>query len=151
MRKNQYSLEIRAITAAETLNLRHSLLRPQQTLKECEYVGDALPTTLHLGAFWGGELVGIATLLNQDSEEKFQLGVWRLRGMAVREDYRGRGIGGGLLKALIAHFKGQGGLRFWCNARTSAVKFYSKFGMSPEGEEFVIPPIGPHFVFRLDE
>ena len=143
------AIEIRRITAEETLHLRHKILRPHQTLKDCQYVGDHLSSTLHLGAYRANELVGIATLLNQNAEENVQFGVWRLRGMAVLENCRNKGVGGALLRALIAHFREQGGSRFWCNARTSAVNFYSKFEMSPEGEEFDISPIGPHFVFSL--
>jgi hypothetical protein len=33
----------------------------------------------------------------------------------------------------------------WCNARTSAVGFYSKLSWEIAGAEFDIPDVGPHF------
>jgi hypothetical protein len=37
----------------------------------------------------------------------------------------------------------------WCNARTPAVGFYEKLGFSTIGEEFELPPIGPHYLMEI--
>jgi hypothetical protein len=37
----------------------------------------------------------------------------------------------------------------WCNARSPVVGFYAREGFATEGEEFVLPSIGPHFLMSL--
>ena len=53
---------IRQISADEMRPLRHEILRPGQTYEETLYPGDDAADTVHLGAFDGGRLVGIASL-----------------------------------------------------------------------------------------
>ena len=36
------------------------------------------------------------------------------------------------------------GTGIWCNARTTAVRFYARSGFRRTGEEFDMPAIGPH-------
>jgi len=73
-------------------------------------------------------------------------GAWRLRGMAVREDLRGHGIGRLVLQDCIAHIASQGGTYLWCNARPPVLDFYRKLGFEAVGEEFYKPVTGPHYV-----
>ncbi|MGI8984402.1 MAG: GNAT family N-acetyltransferase, partial [Acidimicrobiales bacterium] len=66
--------------------LRHRVLRPGQAFGETAYAGD--DTAVHLGAFAGDGLVGIASLYRQDCAGG-PAGGWRLRGMATDAGARG--------------------------------------------------------------
>lgn len=131
-------VELRAVDAATTRPLRREVLRPHQAAETIVYDAEDAPSTLHVGAFLDGELVGTATI-HADGP-----GIHRLRGMAVREGFRDRGIGALLLQRCVEHATGLGGQRIWCNARTAAARFYSRHGFVEVGETFDLPDIGPH-------
>lgn len=69
---------------------------------------------------------------------------WRLRGMATREDFRGRGLGRSLLDACVAHVAAHGGGFLWCSARLPARRFYARAGFEEFGDEYDEPNIGRH-------
>src|SRR4051794_11884594 len=110
---------IRAVSAAETRLLRKEVLRPHQTLDEVGFAGDEVPGAAHFGAFVNGQMVATATVHPEDDE-------WRLRGMATRAEFRGRGLGGELVQACVDHVRQAGGTRIWCNARLKAADFYRR-------------------------
>jgi predicted GNAT family N-acyltransferase len=128
---------IRPVTAAETRPLRKEVLRPHQRLDEVGFAGDGVEGAAHFGAFVNGEMVATATVHPDE-------GGWRLRGMATRDGFRGRGLGGALVEACIAHAQASGGTMMWCNARLKAADFYRRYGFEARGEVFELPQIGPH-------
>ncbi len=136
---------IRRISTEEIRPLRHRILRPGQTYEETLYSGDDLDDTVHLGAFDGERLVGIASLYREDRPGG-PSGGWRLRGMATGAEVRGAGYGAGLLSACIEHVTASEGAELWCNARMPAVGFYRRAGLEVVGEEFDVTGIGPHVV-----
>jgi predicted GNAT family N-acyltransferase len=140
---------VRSITAAETRPLRQEILRPHQRIEDLVYDGDHAPETKHFGAFQERNLVGIASIYCDPpgptgSAPRDRSRCFRLRGMAVRPELRGTGIGGLLLEACLAHIRKQGGAYFWCNARLTAQRFYENHGFIARGEVFELPGIGPH-------
>ncbi|MDB5036611.1 MAG: family N-acetyltransferase [Bacteriovoracaceae bacterium] len=140
--------EIRQISSKETGPLRHKILRPTQDFRMTRYSGDDLQDAFHMGAFLENRMIGTASIYREDFED--QKNGWRIRGMAIEEDYRGRGVGQKLLHSLIAHSKNNQGNYIWFNARTPAVGFYEKSGFEKVGSEFELPEIGPHFVMKMD-
>ena len=128
---------IRPVSAAETRPLRKEVLRPHQRLDEVGFAGDGVEGAAHFGAFVNGEMVATATVHPDE-------GGWRLRGMATRDGFRGRGLGGALVEACIAHAQASGGTMMWCNARLKAADFYRRYGFEARGEVFELPQIGPH-------
>ena len=144
-------MEVRPVGADDVRPLRHSILRPGQAWEDTTYPGDHDPATVHLGAFEGERLVGIASLYREPRPGAAdRADAWRLRGMATAEDARGRGAGRALLAACVAHVAAHGGGELWCNARTPAAGFYRAAGFSMLSGEFEIPGIGPHVVMSLD-
>lgn len=138
---------IRRIAAAETRPLRQRVLRPDQPFGYTLYAGDEDPSTVHLGAFAGGRLVGVASLYREPRPGAGEVaGGWRLRGMATAPEVRGRGHARAMLAACIDHVGGCGGGELWCNARTPAAGFYRTAGFEVVGDEFEIDGIGPHVV-----
>lgn len=67
--------------------------------------------------------------------------------MAVRKAYRGSGIGGRILEALIREAAGRGDGVVMLNAQIHAEAFYARYGFVREGEEFMEAGI-PHIAMR---
>jgi GNAT superfamily N-acetyltransferase len=130
------------VTLEQTRPLRREVLRPHQSLEE---VAAGEPEgAFAVGAFAEGELVAVGFVVPDG-----QPGDWRIRGMATVAAMRGRGAGGAVLAALIAHASAAGALRIWCYGRSPARSLYERAGMRAASEEFDLPQIGPHFVMEL--
>lgn len=70
--------------------------------------------------------------------------------MAVREEARGKGIGGTVLQALMAEAKKRGDPAVVLSAQTHAEAFYGRYGFVREGDEFMeagIPHVGMRCLF----
>lgn len=141
-------MTVRSISARQTRVLRHALLRPHQPAGAAVYPNDTGPATLHVGAFAGGELVGVASVFSEPPAGQDAPAAWRLRGMATLPAARGAGHAGALLLACVGHAARLGGSLLWCNARTPAAGFYARYGFARVGAEFDLPPIGPHWFMR---
>ena len=63
--------------------------------------------------------------------------------MAVLRDWRGKGVGGAILAALIERAAVRGMTRVVLNAQTHAVPFYARYGFAVSGDEFMEADI-PH-------
>ena len=134
-------LVVREIPIADTRPLRRSILRPHQTLEEL--AAHEPPGAFAAGAFAAGELVSVGFVAPEGEP-----GAWRVRGMATVPPQRGRGAGAAILEALVAHARGHGAKRIWCNARTPARPLYERAGFVVASAEFELPQIGPHFVME---
>ena len=83
------ALTVEDVPLAATAALRSSVLRegrPHEGFPE-----DGEPTTIHLGGFEDGRLVGVATFIPRAGGE------WQLQAMAVDESCQGRGVGRAVL------------------------------------------------------
>jgi enamine deaminase RidA (YjgF/YER057c/UK114 family) len=123
-------LTCRPIDAAETHPLRHAVLHPDRTGDGLVIAGDHDPAALHVGAFLGDDLIGVGSLFPEALPESSLGGTWRIVGMAVRPDLRGKGIGAAMLECLMAHAAGHGAKLAWCNSREAAVSLYRRFGFT---------------------
>jgi GNAT superfamily N-acetyltransferase len=129
--------------------LRQALLHPDRLLEFSIYPADEAASTLHVGAFAAGALVGIASVYHESPPAAADAGAWRLRDMGVAESMRRRGCGSLLLRACLEHVAAQGGSQFWCNARPTAVPFYLAHDFRLREEAFVLPGFGPrYFMWR---
>jgi GNAT superfamily N-acetyltransferase len=137
------TIQVRSVPLPQTRALRHSILRPHQSIKETVA---AEPDGAHaVGAFDGEELIAVG-LIAPDPERP---GSWRVRGMATKAPGRGRGAGTAVLAALLDHARTEGARRVWCNVRTPARSLYERAGFRTVSDEFELPGIGPHFVMEL--
>jgi predicted GNAT family N-acyltransferase len=134
------------ISSSKTHALRHSILRPNQPLKECVYPNDDMKSTKHFGAIDDEELVGIVSVYKETYKEMTMLNSWRFRGMATTEHVRGMGVGKQLLKTAENYMLSQGAQCIWANARIKAIDFYKKLHYQIKGEQFDIKDIGLHYV-----
>ena len=107
--------------------IRHRVLWPDKPIEFCCVEGDS--TALHFGYFLNNQLVSVASVyLNNNSA--------RLRKFATLPEVQGQGIGTKLLNHVLSTIKHEKINHFWCDARESAIEFYKRFGMQPEGNRF---------------
>jgi predicted N-acetyltransferase YhbS len=109
--------------------------------------GDDATDAVHFAAFDGDDLVGAVLVLPRAYPlHPERAGAWQLRGMATTPSRQDEGIGSLLVTALLAELASRGGQLVWCDARTTAVRFYEKHGFVAEGPEFLHSESGiPHY------
>lgn len=132
-------MEIKAIQASETWQIRHEVMWPDQPFEFVQLEEDN--SGLHFGVSADEKLVSIVSCFISDNEMQF-------RKLATLQEYQGQGIAFQLLK-FIFELGNQNNLkRIWCNARIDKKSFYEKLGMkdtfqtfSKLGQEFTIMEI----------
>ena len=134
--------------------LRRQVLRPGQPWSSVNHDYDSWPETFHVAAFGPrGEVAACASFHPDTAPHRpasDPAHTWRLRGMASLPELRGQGYGAAALRYGIAEIRRRGGTLLWCNARSGALGFYLRLGFSVVGDEFEIPPIGPHYVMEIE-
>jgi GNAT superfamily N-acetyltransferase len=136
---------IRLATIDEILDLRWRMLRAGLPRETADFDGDREPGTIHIGAFVPDTAANVAcaSFMHRPWQDE---PAWQLRGMAVRDDHQGKGIGARMLAFAEQSLRGQHhSSQLWCNARTPATRFYEKLGWQKFGHQFDVPTAGPHF------
>jgi len=132
---------IRRVRLEDVIDLRHQVLRQGLPRDAAIFDGDEDPSARHYGAFDGERLIGCATLhLSRWDEAP----AWQLRGMAVADGLRSRGVGHQLLFFIDQDLTDSPVRMLWCNARVPARAFYQKLGWQVVSGTFEIPTAGPH-------
>ncbi len=139
-------IEVKPINAEDTYEIRHRILRPNQPLEACMYETDLLGGEFHLGGYYRGKLISIASFHKAEHSELEGEEQYQLRGMATLEGYREQKAGSTLIRHAEELLRKKGADLLWCNARTSVSGYYEKLGFSEQGEVYDIPPIGPHIL-----
>jgi GNAT superfamily N-acetyltransferase len=121
------AVAIRPIEAAATYALRHAVLWPDKPAAYVQLPEDEAGQ--HFGAFVGDELVSVISLFINGDEARF-------RKFATAPAWQGRGIGGQLLAHTLAAATAAGARAIWCDARASALAFYQRYGLGPDGPPF---------------
>ncbi len=137
------------LTAAETHDLRRSLLRDGTASDRVEFEGDDEPSTFHLGAVLGDgtddRLVSISTWMSRRYPDLPQHPGHQLRGMATDPAARGTGVSGELLRSGLDRCARAGSSLVWARARVAALTFYERHGFETRGPEYVDLTTGlPH-------
>lgn len=144
-------IHLQLISSQEALPLRHLILRPEEPITQAQYDNDDFATTFHVGAFFSGRLVGVASCVLEDhaalsTNFGLEQEPFRLRGMATDFSFRRKGVGRQVLEYGIAEMQKRGGTFLWCKARQVAFPFYEQLGFHYFGELFDIPGIALHKV-----
>ncbi|NTU26805.1 GNAT family N-acetyltransferase [Bacillus tequilensis] len=137
-------LEVKTIPAEDTYDIRHRILRPHQSIEQCKFEQDHAEGSFHLGAFYEGTLISIASFSPQNQPLLTEFPSYRLRGMATLEEYRDQKAGSTLIKYAVQNLADRGVQAVWCNARHHVKGYYAKLGWEELGEPFDIPGIGTH-------
>ncbi|OCH92826.1 acyl-CoA N-acyltransferase, partial [Obba rivulosa] len=135
------SVQIRKITAEQTVPLRHSVLWPNHPVSHVLLPDDA--AGLHLGAFLPSEDAPVAVVsvfkepIPQSGKVDTLLQAARFRKLACDPAHRRRGIGSKLLEHVFSLAQSELGCDVvWCDARVSTQGWYERKGMCPFGEIF---------------
>lgn len=135
-----YSL--RLATVDEILNLRHRILRKGFPIEEVMFEEDKLISTKNYAIFDEKDNV-IACLTLMKAEWKNGL-IWRLRAMAVDEEFQGNGLGSELLEFALEDLEKSNNMdSIWLHARTTSQNFYKKFDFEVASEVFNFGNAGP--------
>ncbi|MDM5301198.1 GNAT family N-acetyltransferase [Bacillus subtilis] len=139
-------LEVKTISAEDTYDIRQRILRPHQSIEQCKYEQDHAEGTFHLGVFFEGTLISIASFSPQHQPLLTATSAYQLRGMATLEGYREQKAGSALIKHAEEKLAERGVQAVWCNARYHVKGYYAKLGWKELGEPFEVPGIGTHIV-----
>ena len=139
-------IEISEISSLETFKVRHPVLRTGKPLESCRFDGDELATTKHFGLFENEILAGVISVFKQTNDAFADGNQFQIRGMAVLENFRKRGLGEQLVVHVEDYVNGQNGKLIWFNAREVALKFYANLGYEIIGSAFEIPDVGTHYM-----
>lgn len=140
---------VKFIPSEITLALRSKILRNNLPLEECIFPTDTVEGAFHLAFYLGEEITTIASFFPKNYKGSKEQG-YQLRGMATDTPFLGRGYGKQLIEFAVAYIKNTNAQYVWCNARSSAVKFYEKLGFVKVSEEFEVDGIGPHYEMILN-
>ena len=142
--------ELKIISSEDTFPVRHPVLRQGKPIESCFFDGDNLETTVHFGLFLKAKLVGVISVFkNKNSIFKAE-NQFRIRGMAILQEYQGKKYGKQLLLGCEMYVLGQKPDLIWFNAREIAVPFYENSGYKIVGEPFEINEIGTHYIMFKD-
>lgn len=118
---------VQVITPEQTYALRHQVLWPNRPVDYVKLDEDF--EGLHYGVITSDQVIGVISI--------FQDGLhYRFRKFAIHPDYQGKGLGSLLLTRVIEDLRIRGVCWLWCDARVTAIAFYERFGMQPEGSVF---------------
>ena len=138
-------MEIKKISSIETYPVRHEVLRKGKPIETCQFKGDDDDNTTHFGLFLENKLVGIISIFKEKSDLFPETNQYQIRGMAVLEEFQGKGFGAELVKEAENHCISLTTDLIWFNARENAVPFYKKLDYIIIGDSFLIPDVGIHF------
>ena len=118
---------VEQIFPALTWRIRQLAMYPEKEITDMELPEDW--DGMHFGLYYQYELTAVVSLFIDGTTAQF-------RKMAVLPADQGKGFGLQLLKYLVNYCRSQGIKNLWCNARVSAIGFYTKIGFVTEGEPF---------------
>jgi ribosomal protein S18 acetylase RimI-like enzyme len=130
-------LKVAKVSAAVTFPLRQKILRPHESLADMVRPDDEHPDSAHFAVFdIAGEVIATGTVRGRPAAWAADEAGYQIRGMAVDENFRGRGLGAALLDAIIGHVQERGGGILWAEVRVKARTLYERAGFVSQGEPF---------------
>ena len=118
---------IEQITQELTWKIRQKELNPELPLSEIKLKED--DSGIHLGLFHDNKLITVVSLFEYGDELQF-------RKFATDSQYQLMGFGKQMLAYVLDYAKEKQFKKVWCNARSSASKFYQIFGFLETDETF---------------
>ena len=109
---------------------------------------DASASTLNVGAFENGTLIGTATFMREPGQKEHHKG--RIYAVYVSPKHRGKGVGRALLAGLLDHAKRDESLEqillAVASSQTAAKQLYKNFGFEQFGTEPNALKLGSQYV-----
>ncbi|AKQ45740.1 hypothetical protein TH63_08915 [Rufibacter radiotolerans] len=120
-------LEIKEISADQTWLIRQMVMWPNKPLSFVQLPDD--DQGQHFGLMVDQQIISVVSLFRNGHQAQF-------RKFATLPTFQKRGYGSKLLEHVFSVAASQNITLVWCHARASALEFYQKMGMEPEGECF---------------
>jgi predicted GNAT family N-acyltransferase len=120
-------VEIKKVAIEDILEIRHKVLWPHKSPDFVKVPEDDEAT--HFGLYYNESLVSVISLFADGKDVRF-------RKFATIHEFQGQGLGSQLLAYVIDHAREQQCEQIWCDARSSAMGFYKKFGFEKFSEPF---------------
>lgn len=139
-------IQIKSIPSLFTHLVRHPVLRPGKPIETCVFDSDDLETTKHFGLYLNEDLIGVISVFENKNSIFNRFNQLQIRGMAVLEEFQGKGYGRLLVNEVENYAKKIKSDLIWFNARENAANFYKKLGYEIYGSLFDIAGIGLHYV-----
>jgi phosphoribosylformimino-5-aminoimidazole carboxamide ribotide isomerase len=121
-------MEVRVVPLAAIWQMRQQVMYLGQLLEFVQLENDQ--EGVHLGMYDNEILLSVISLFRSGQEMQF-------RKFATKIECQRKGIGSALLKYVMDWTQTQACALIWCNARTTAMGLYKRFGMEPVGETWV--------------
>ena len=121
-------LEIKLIQPSETWEIRHRVMWADKPFEDIKLPND--DSGLHFGLFRGSTLISVVSFFIENDVAQF-------RKFATETTEQGKGYGAKLLEHLIQECIERNVKVLCCNARTSGVGFYEKFGLEIVSDAWV--------------
>ena len=118
---------IEQITQELTWRIRQKELNPELPLSEIKLEED--DSGIHLGLFHDNKLITVVSLFEYGYELQF-------RKFATDSNYQRMGFGKQMLAYILEYAREKRFKKVWCNARSSASKFYQIFGFKETDKTF---------------
>ena len=140
--------KVKQISSKDTYPIRHKILRKGKPIETCYFDGDNDINTFHLGLFFETEIIGVVSYMKNTNTKFSESKQHQLRGMAILEEYQGKGLGELLVTEGELKLKKQQCGLVWLNSRIKAINFYKRQGYRVYGDSFEIKGIGTHYLMR---
>lgn len=121
-------IEIKQIQPSETWELRHRVMWSGKSFDDIKLSNDNIG--LHFGLFKDEILLSVVSLFIENDSAQF-------RKFATEIIEQNKGYGAKLLEHLIQECIERKVKTLWCNARTSGIGFYEKFGLAIVSDAWV--------------
>jgi GNAT superfamily N-acetyltransferase len=135
------------VPVEEIFALRWAVLRTGMPRETAVYPEDARGDSFHIAVYDDADAVQGCVTFFPDPMPGETAPAYRFRGMGSAPEVRGQGFGAAALTAGLRECAARGAQLVWCNGRVSATGFYEHLGFTAVGEEFVLEPSGPHYLF----
>ncbi|SHK29132.1 Acetyltransferase (GNAT) domain-containing protein [Reichenbachiella agariperforans] len=128
---------IKEVPLEDVWQMRYTIMYPETSLAYVKLPKD--DAGKHYGLYDRGELMSVVSVFWEEGKLQF-------RKFCTRVDQQGKGYGSALLKYLFEELIPKHSVSaVWCNARTTAISIYERFGMTKtdqtyqkDGWDFVI-------------
>jgi len=117
-----------------------------QTIEDCKYDTDNKEGAFHVGGFYQGKLITVASFCLENNPFFSEGKQYRLRAMVSLEEYRNLGAGRSVVQYGESLIKEKNIRLLWCKGRTAVQEYFSKLGFKPYDAVFGYSPIGPYII-----
>jgi len=111
----------------DVLKLRKEVMYPDRDIDFVKLPDDNMG--LHIGVYEKDVLVSVMSVFLHGREVQF-------RKLATKSEEQGKGFASALMQWLIDYANDMKFDKLWCNARTNATSFYTKFGYKETDNRF---------------